>query len=124
MQHSKGYSRHSDESAHTSCTDLLRSNFVFLCVYSSYAEQLVLYMKAEEFLSSALHTAKENIKQGQLLASATVKQGETTDLWFRTSCTLFFLCVALKGVKRLSFVITTRSFWETLKAFKLQRAEA
>ncbi|XP_041792717.1 serine/threonine-protein kinase ULK1a isoform X2 [Chelmon rostratus] len=40
----------------------------------SYAEQLVLYMKAEEFLSSALHTAKENIKQGQLLPSATVKQ--------------------------------------------------
>ncbi|XP_026200130.1 serine/threonine-protein kinase ULK1a isoform X2 [Anabas testudineus] len=40
----------------------------------SYAEQLVLYMKAEEFLSSALHTAKENIKQGQLLPSTTVKQ--------------------------------------------------
>nr|XP_046242683.1 serine/threonine-protein kinase ULK1a isoform X2 [Scatophagus argus] len=40
----------------------------------SYAEQLVLYMKAEEFLSSALHTAKEDIKQGQLLPSATVKQ--------------------------------------------------
>ncbi|XP_037536628.1 serine/threonine-protein kinase ULK1-like [Nematolebias whitei] len=40
----------------------------------SYAEQLVLYMKAEEFLSSALHTAQENIKQGQLLPSATVKQ--------------------------------------------------
>ncbi|CAN9513486.1 unnamed protein product [Ophioblennius macclurei] len=39
-----------------------------------YAEQLVLYMKAEEFLSSALHNAKENIKQGQLLPSATVKQ--------------------------------------------------
>ncbi|XP_008274951.1 serine/threonine-protein kinase ULK1a isoform X2 [Stegastes partitus] len=40
----------------------------------SYAEQLVLYMKAEEFLSSALHTAKGNIKQGHLVASATVKQ--------------------------------------------------
>ncbi|XP_070760176.1 serine/threonine-protein kinase ULK1a [Enoplosus armatus] len=40
----------------------------------SYAEQLVLYMKAEEFLSSALHTAKENIKQDKLLPSATVKQ--------------------------------------------------
>lgn len=40
----------------------------------SLAEQLILYMKAEEFLSSALHTAKENIKQGQLLPSATVKQ--------------------------------------------------
>ncbi|XP_054906492.1 serine/threonine-protein kinase ULK1a isoform X2 [Poeciliopsis prolifica] len=40
----------------------------------SYAEQLVLYMKAEEFLSSALHTAKENIKQGQLQISSSVKQ--------------------------------------------------
>ncbi|KAF7669162.1 hypothetical protein LDENG_00236020 [Lucifuga dentata] len=40
----------------------------------SNAEQLVLYMKAEEFLASALHTAKENIKQGHLLPSATVKQ--------------------------------------------------
>ncbi|XP_054466443.1 serine/threonine-protein kinase ULK1a isoform X2 [Anoplopoma fimbria] len=40
----------------------------------SFAEQLVLYMKAEEFLSSALHTAKETIKQGQLLPSSTVKQ--------------------------------------------------
>ncbi|TMS03225.1 Serine/threonine-protein kinase ULK1 [Larimichthys crocea] len=40
----------------------------------SYAEQLVLYMKAEEFLSSALHAAKEKIKQGRLLPSATVKQ--------------------------------------------------
>lgn len=40
----------------------------------SYARQLVLYMKAEDFLSSALHTAKEDIKQGQLLPSATVKQ--------------------------------------------------
>uniref|UniRef100_A0A3Q0SQS9 non-specific serine/threonine protein kinase n=1 Tax=Amphilophus citrinellus TaxID=61819 RepID=A0A3Q0SQS9_AMPCI len=40
----------------------------------SYAEQLVLYMKAEEFLSSALHGAKENIKNGQLFPSTTVKQ--------------------------------------------------
>uniref|UniRef100_A0A665WMC5 non-specific serine/threonine protein kinase n=1 Tax=Echeneis naucrates TaxID=173247 RepID=A0A665WMC5_ECHNA len=40
----------------------------------SYAEQLVLYMKAEEFLSSALRTAKDDIKQGRLLPSATVKQ--------------------------------------------------
>ncbi|XP_047238609.1 serine/threonine-protein kinase ULK1a isoform X2 [Girardinichthys multiradiatus] len=40
----------------------------------SYAEQLVLYMKAEEFLSSALHTAKENIKLGQLQTSSSVKQ--------------------------------------------------
>ncbi|XP_055017992.1 serine/threonine-protein kinase ULK1a isoform X2 [Boleophthalmus pectinirostris] len=40
----------------------------------SYASQLVLYMKAEDFLSSSLHSAKEDIKQGQLLPSATVKQ--------------------------------------------------
>uniref|UniRef100_A0A3Q2Q5Z0 non-specific serine/threonine protein kinase n=1 Tax=Fundulus heteroclitus TaxID=8078 RepID=A0A3Q2Q5Z0_FUNHE len=40
----------------------------------SYAEQLVLYMKAEEFLSAALHTAKENIKHGQLQTSSSVKQ--------------------------------------------------
>ncbi|KAF3696054.1 Serine/threonine-protein kinase ULK1 [Channa argus] len=40
----------------------------------SSAEQLVLYMKAEECLSSALRTAQENIKQGRLLQSATVKQ--------------------------------------------------
>lgn len=40
----------------------------------SYARQLVLYMKAEDFLSSALHAAKEDIKQGHLLPSATVKQ--------------------------------------------------
>ncbi|CAL1616280.1 unnamed protein product [Knipowitschia caucasica] len=40
----------------------------------SYASQLVLYMKAEDFLSSALHAAKEDIKQGQLLPSVTVKQ--------------------------------------------------
>lgn len=49
-----------------------------MCAYFSYAEQLVLYMKAEVFLSSALHAAKENIKQGQLFPSATVKQGEST----------------------------------------------
>ncbi|XP_029565428.1 serine/threonine-protein kinase ULK1 isoform X5 [Salmo trutta] len=40
----------------------------------SYAEQLVLYMKTAELLSSALHTAMERIKQGKLYPSATVKQ--------------------------------------------------
>lgn len=40
----------------------------------SFAEQLVLCMKAEEFLSAALHTAKENINSGQLLPLNTVKQ--------------------------------------------------
>ncbi|KAK6305220.1 hypothetical protein J4Q44_G00240000 [Coregonus suidteri] len=40
----------------------------------SYAEQLVLYMKTAELLSSALHTAMECIKQGKLYPSATVKQ--------------------------------------------------
>ncbi|XP_052381616.1 serine/threonine-protein kinase ULK1-like isoform X6 [Oncorhynchus keta] len=40
----------------------------------SYAEQLVLYLKTAELLSSALHTAMECIKQGKLYPSATVKQ--------------------------------------------------
>ena len=67
-----------------SLTNLAWNDFCFLCAYCSYAEQLVLYMKAEEFLSSALHTAKENIKQGQLLPSATVKQGESADVVYLT----------------------------------------
>ncbi|KAI4877725.1 hypothetical protein NFI96_021975 [Prochilodus magdalenae] len=40
----------------------------------SYAEQLVLYMKTAELLSSALHSAMEGIKQGKLYPSTTVKQ--------------------------------------------------
>lgn len=40
----------------------------------SHAEQLVLYMKCEEFLSSALHAAKESIEEGRLLPSVPVKQ--------------------------------------------------
>ncbi|XP_029511141.1 serine/threonine-protein kinase ULK1-like isoform X5 [Oncorhynchus nerka] len=40
----------------------------------SYAEQLVLYMKTAELLSSALHTAMERVKHGKLYPSATVKQ--------------------------------------------------
>uniref|UniRef100_A0A674AEE2 non-specific serine/threonine protein kinase n=1 Tax=Salmo trutta TaxID=8032 RepID=A0A674AEE2_SALTR len=40
----------------------------------SYAEQLVLYMKTAELLSSALHTAMERVKQGKLYPSSTVKQ--------------------------------------------------
>ncbi|XP_031426180.1 serine/threonine-protein kinase ULK1a isoform X3 [Clupea harengus] len=40
----------------------------------SYAELLVLYMKSAELLSSALHTAMEDIKQGKIYASCTVKQ--------------------------------------------------
>ncbi|KAF4070434.1 hypothetical protein AMELA_G00285440 [Ameiurus melas] len=40
----------------------------------SCAEQLVLYMKCAELLSTALHTAKEAIKQGKLYPSASVKQ--------------------------------------------------
>ncbi|XP_076836930.1 serine/threonine-protein kinase ULK1 isoform X2 [Brachyhypopomus gauderio] len=42
----------------------------------SYAEQLVLYMKTAELLSSALHTAMEGIKLGKVYPSATVKQGK------------------------------------------------
>ncbi|XP_075903191.1 serine/threonine-protein kinase ULK1a [Nelusetta ayraudi] len=40
----------------------------------SCAEQLVLYMKAEECLSSALRIAKESISQGELTPSTPVKQ--------------------------------------------------
>uniref|UniRef100_A0A6Q2X667 non-specific serine/threonine protein kinase n=1 Tax=Esox lucius TaxID=8010 RepID=A0A6Q2X667_ESOLU len=40
----------------------------------SYAEQLVLYMKAAEFISSALHTAMDDIREGRLFPSTTVKQ--------------------------------------------------
>uniref|UniRef100_A0A8C1IM63 non-specific serine/threonine protein kinase n=1 Tax=Cyprinus carpio TaxID=7962 RepID=A0A8C1IM63_CYPCA len=39
-----------------------------------YAEQLVLYMKIAELLSSSLQTAIEGIKQGTLYPSTTVKQ--------------------------------------------------
>lgn len=40
----------------------------------STAEQLVLYMKAVEFLSEALTAAKDDIKQGRLIPSSSVKQ--------------------------------------------------
>ncbi|XP_054629211.1 serine/threonine-protein kinase ULK1a isoform X3 [Dunckerocampus dactyliophorus] len=40
----------------------------------SYAEQLALYMKAVECLSTALHGSKEHIQQGRLLPSSAVKQ--------------------------------------------------
>uniref|UniRef100_A0A672ZEN5 non-specific serine/threonine protein kinase n=1 Tax=Sphaeramia orbicularis TaxID=375764 RepID=A0A672ZEN5_9TELE len=40
----------------------------------SYAEQLVLYLKTADLLSTALHTAMERVKQGKLYPSATVKQ--------------------------------------------------
>ncbi|XP_026153205.1 serine/threonine-protein kinase ULK1 isoform X3 [Mastacembelus armatus] len=40
----------------------------------SYAEQLVLYLKTAELLSTALHTAMDRVKQGRLYPSATVKQ--------------------------------------------------
>lgn len=65
---------------------LYRLHFMFhlsvynlvLCVCNcalSHAEQLVLYLKTAELLSTALHTAMERIKQGKLYPSATVKQG-------------------------------------------------
>ncbi|XP_068429983.1 serine/threonine-protein kinase ULK1 isoform X1 [Clinocottus analis] len=40
----------------------------------SHAEQLVLYLKTTELLSTALHTAMERVKQGKLYPSSTVKQ--------------------------------------------------
>ena len=55
-----------------------------MCV-SSYAEQLVLYLKAAELLSSALHMAMEQVKQGKLYPSTTVKQGRTLLLTPRPS---------------------------------------
>lgn len=58
----------------------------------SFAEQLVLCMKAEEFLSAALHTAKENVKSGQLLPSNTVKQGEHADSSFWDSISILNVC--------------------------------
>lgn len=69
------------ESVHTVCmssTFLRLSGMTRLLVFfhSSCAEQLVLYMKAEECLSSALRIAKESISQGELTPSAPVKQGE------------------------------------------------
>lgn len=49
---------------------------VCVCDYlPSHAEQLVLYLKTAELLSTALHTAMERVKQGKLYPSATVKQG-------------------------------------------------
>ncbi|XP_068608748.1 serine/threonine-protein kinase ULK1 [Brachionichthys hirsutus] len=40
----------------------------------SHAEQLVLYLKTAELLSTALHAAMEQVKQGKLYPSAAVKQ--------------------------------------------------
>ncbi|XP_072311358.1 serine/threonine-protein kinase ULK1 [Eucyclogobius newberryi] len=40
----------------------------------SFAEQLVLYLKSADLLSSALYTAKEQVKEGKLYPSTTVKQ--------------------------------------------------
>ncbi|XP_072374827.1 serine/threonine-protein kinase ULK1 isoform X2 [Scyliorhinus torazame] len=40
----------------------------------SYAEQLVLYMKVTELLSSSLHMSKNQIQAGKLCPSSTVKQ--------------------------------------------------
>ena len=57
--------------------------FVSLGVSLSYAEQLLLYMKAAEYLSSALHSAMEDIRQGRLFPSSTVKQGVTSVLLFK-----------------------------------------
>lgn len=40
----------------------------------SYAEQLVLYLKAAELLSNGLQTAMDQVKTGKLCLSSTVKQ--------------------------------------------------
>lgn len=49
---------------------------VTTCFLCSYAEQLVLYLKVAELLSSGLQTAIEQIKAGKLCLSSTVKQGK------------------------------------------------
>lgn len=53
---------------------VLSTVFVFYFLLS-HAEQLVLYLKTAEILSTALHTAMDRVKQGKLYPSATVKQG-------------------------------------------------
>lgn len=55
------------------CNQLIFT-YIFNCALS-HAEQLVLYLKTAELLSTALHTAMERVKQGKLYPSATVKQG-------------------------------------------------
>lgn len=47
-----------------------------VCFPCSYAEQLVLYLKVAELLSSGLQMAIEQIKAGKLCLSSTVKQGK------------------------------------------------
>ncbi|KAJ7994143.1 hypothetical protein DPEC_G00262850 [Dallia pectoralis] len=70
----------------------------------SYAEQLVLYMKAAEFISTALHNAMDDIKEGRLLPSTTVKQ-------------------VLRKLNELykSSVTSCRSFNERLQSFLLNK---
>ncbi|XP_068168044.1 serine/threonine-protein kinase ULK1a isoform X2 [Antennarius striatus] len=70
----------------------------------SAAEQLVLFMMAEEFLSSALHAAKDSITQGQLHPYSTVKK-------------------AIKKLNELykSCVASCRSLSERLQTFLLDK---
>lgn len=64
--------------SHLSIYNLSFKYCVCICVCDfllSHAEQLVLYLKTAELLSTALHTAMERVQQGKLYPSATVKQG-------------------------------------------------
>lgn len=54
----------------------------------SYAEQLVLYMKTAELLSSSLQTAIDGIRQGKLYPSTTVKQGQLKTSHLDQTCIL------------------------------------
>lgn len=47
----------------------------------SFAEQLVLYLKVAELLSSGLQMAIDQIRAGKLCLSSTVKQGEGCGGW-------------------------------------------
>uniref|UniRef100_A0A3B5L7Y6 non-specific serine/threonine protein kinase n=1 Tax=Xiphophorus couchianus TaxID=32473 RepID=A0A3B5L7Y6_9TELE len=50
-----------------------------------HAEQLVLYLKTAELLSTALHTAMEQVKQGKLYPSSTVKQVRRLNELYKSS---------------------------------------
>lgn len=79
------------------------------CV-DSFAEQLVLYLKTTELLSSALHTAMDRVKQGKLYPSATVKQSTNHLL-------KVLLLVGLKSLKSTLFLC---SFEETEWALQVE----
>lgn len=65
--------------------------------FHSHAEQLVLYLKTAELLSNALHTAMEQVKQGKLYPSATVKQGIILLILPAAVYLRYFSCILAKN---------------------------